>query len=738
MKLFLSRPLATGLSSLRRKLLLSSASFLQRACGLLGFRTVSAVVSALRALGIGVIIYPVWTTVLRRMNRRKELVRWTGVYSRRKHPRYLVNHLRALILATRFEDARAYETFAMERIWQWKKGRGPDPFWRNQFMMEKVLLDLEFAEPWAVVPVASPRLAEYFYRRVWEMHVQIRVDALKEYALKFMRVSNYQLDFFINIHKYMLQEYGINDFTMDLGVEIYKRYISTRRNEQAAILASHIHEVMADLGLAPQRKGLSRDILTTEVLAIFYEASLQTGNSLPEEMERHLVSTRYGQARKLMVDAMMCLHPESTDQTEALLQQSMSLLNAVEELPSDLRKNHLLSIQGMLAVCHEMAGRLDAARALYRLVAEVDSDRWLDKYSWRYASLLLANPEGWPEVTFMLLQKLRYFWNPYRKLARRSPEKRIRQRRLVLPRAVILVGRGLGDVILQARILQQLRPSRGFYIMGGDPRLKPYLEPGNEDWLQILPCSQTRGPFAVSEREYWEDREGVPATLDHYRVTRPLLDAVRKIGDVMLGEDLFVANFLEGPHFTIDKPPLVKLSQEEIEQARAWVDSLPGRVKVAFSWRSGHRSKVRDLSYTTIEQWADVLRLEDVTFISVQYSDTSEEMTWARKMLGVEIHQPPGIDLTNDLRAISAIMKACDITVAPCTAVREMAGACGARSLSLDVTPVMPDLWRIREDGRTDRFYPQMEHVTIREHGSVKGVIEACGRKFLEIMEQKG
>ena len=73
-----------------------------------------------------------------------------------------------------------------------------------------------------------------------------------------------------------------------------------------------------------------------------------------------------------------------------------------------------------------------------------------------------------------------------------------------------------------------------------------------------------------------------------------------------------------------------------------------------------------------------MLETRGATIVNLQYGDCAAELVQAREALGLEIWQPPGIDLKNDLDDVAALSCALDLTIGPANATTNIAAACGA------------------------------------------------------------
>ena len=102
-----------------------------------------------------------------------------------------------------------------------------------------------------------------------------------------------------------------------------------------------------------------------------------------------------------------------------------------------------------------------------------------------------------------------------------------------------------------------------------------------------------------------------------------------------------------------------------------------GRRTVGLLWKSLKISSQRSRFYAPFSAWAPVLATPGVRFVNLQYGDCAAELDEARRILGVDIWTPPGIDLKDDLDEVAALAVALDLVVGPANATLNIAAACG-------------------------------------------------------------
>ena len=127
-----------------------------------------------------------------------------------------------------------------------------------------------------------------------------------------------------------------------------------------------------------------------------------------------------------------------------------------------------------------------------------------------------------------------------------------------------------------------------------------------------------------------------------------------------------------------DRRAFLKPDPRRVKRWKAMLAAAGDGPKVGLLWKSLKKDGARLRYYSPFDQWAPVLATPGVTFVNVQYGDCAEEIAEARARLGVEIFEPPGIDLKNDLDDVAALCSALDLVVGPANATSNIAAACGA------------------------------------------------------------
>ena len=104
---------------------------------------------------------------------------------------------------------------------------------------------------------------------------------------------------------------------------------------------------------------------------------------------------------------------------------------------------------------------------------------------------------------------------------------------------------------------------------------------------------------------------------------------------------------------------------------------------IGIGWRSGLLSVNRESLYPYLEFWQAIFDIPDITWVNLQYGDTHEELRQAENQFGISILDFDDVDHLNDLDTSAALMKACDLIIAPGTSTSMIAAAVGTPTIRL-------------------------------------------------------
>lgn len=115
---------------------------------------------------------------------------------------------------------------------------------------------------------------------------------------------------------------------------------------------------------------------------------------------------------------------------------------------------------------------------------------------------------------------------------------------------------------------------------------------------------------------------------------------------------------------------------------------LGGGLKIGLAWRSVIQTGGRAIHYPPLVEMKPLLQVQGVDFINLQYCATPEECSEIESMLGRPFYNFREVDHFDDLDASAALMAACDIVIAPCTATAALAAALGVPVLEMEAVAV--------------------------------------------------
>ena len=231
-------------------------------------------------------------------------------------------------------------------------------------------------------------------------------------------------------------------------------------------------------------------------------------------------------------------------------------------------------------------------------------------------------------------------------------------------RIFVSAEQGLGDEIMFSNVLpdllRELGPS-GHLGIGVEPRL--------------VPIFQKAFPSATVVKHHTTKHKNLPVRLFPDVTNWETYDYWGIMGDFLGRYRKRIEDF---PRFEDGKPhSWLRPDPERVAYWKTILNEVNGKPKIGLLWKSLIKHSRRDRYYSPFAQWEDILRIEGIQFVNLQYGDTSEELALAKEM-GLDIWTPPGINLKNDLDDLSALCVAMDCILCPANATSNIAGAAGA------------------------------------------------------------
>ena len=219
---------------------------------------------------------------------------------------------------------------------------------------------------------------------------------------------------------------------------------------------------------------------------------------------------------------------------------------------------------------------------------------------------------------------------------------------------VVMAEQGLGDEIafmgMIPDLLEQLGPA-GQLTLCADQRLKGLIE---RSWPTVKAVGhQTQAQLARRHRSPSAPVEG---------------DLWLPLGDLLPLLRSTIADF--------DRPTgFLKPDPAKVAHWRAWLRTLPEGTKTGVTWRSHKMGDERGRNFAPLSAWGPLFTKPGLTFVNLQYGDTSDECAQIAAQFGVTVHQPPGLDLFNDLEGLAALSAALDMGIGFSNASTNLLGA---------------------------------------------------------------
>lgn len=282
-------------------------------------------------------------------------------------------------------------------------------------------------------------------------------------------------------------------------------------------------------------------------------------------------------------------------------------------------------------------------------------------------------------------------------------------------KSLLVIGeQGLGDEILFGTVLPDVLAD-----LGPDGQLALAIEP------RLLPLFSRRFPTVAlgAHATYGINQQTVrlvpfvtnPEEIDYWTPMASLLRQYRSSLDA----------FPESNRFLIADPVKIEYWRQVLRQA-------PPGPKIGILWKSLKMFGPRNNAFSPFAHWAPILLTSGVCLVNFQYGECEEELAWARSELGVEIWQPPGIDLKNDLDDVAALSCALDLTIGFANATTNIAAACGNRVWLISPPGAWPRLG-------TDRmpWYPSAEVFVSETPGDWALTMAAVAAKLAQMVADR-
>ena len=164
----------------------------------------------------------------------------------------------------------------------------------------------------------------------------------------------------------------------------------------------------------------------------------------------------------------------------------------------------------------------------------------------------------------------------------------------------------------------------------------------------------------------------------------------------------------------------LKIDESRTQKLR---DSLPKGKKICgISWVSKNDSIGKNKSMT-LEDLKDLLMLPNITFVDLQYTDTSEERALFKQRYGIEVLKLEEIDNFNDIDGLASLIDACDCVVSVSNTTVHIAGAIGKETY-LMLPQGKGRLWYWSKEDEQSIWYKSIKIIEQTKIGQWDNVIQ--------------
>ena len=120
----------------------------------------------------------------------------------------------------------------------------------------------------------------------------------------------------------------------------------------------------------------------------------------------------------------------------------------------------------------------------------------------------------------------------------------------------------------------------------------------------------------------------------------------------------------------------LKVDSDKLKKIKNKVDNISKLYKIGITWNSKRELIGQDKSIS-LKLLKPILKIEDFTFINLQYGDTKKDLDEYNKKNNNKIYQIEKLDLFNDFESIAALLKSLDLFITVSNSTAHLAGALG-------------------------------------------------------------
>ena len=341
---------------------------------------------------------------------------------------------------------------------------------------------------------------------------------------------------------------------------------------------------------------------------------------------------------------------EAINNIGSLLIETGEFKNGIKELEKalklntqDLQKNSQINLN--LAIGYFFSGNIIEAEKFFKISEKIDNKN--DKFKKNYSLFLLY------------LQKYREAWsiidgrlelNSFKEIGsiKNIINKKIWKDEKINKNEKILIikEQGIGDEILYSSMYPEL--------------IKKFPNVKIETENRLL---------SLFKRSFNDDEKFVP-----FQSISSQINKIKQYDKIIFSGSL-------GKIFrnSIDEFPQVSFLRSDKSnklQIKKIIDNISSKPKIGIGWKS-KREFYGDSKSLNLSLMKDILAIEELTYINLQYGDVEEELTEFQKINEINISSIENVDLFNDFEKISAVLENLDLFITISNSTAHLAGALG-------------------------------------------------------------
>jgi tetratricopeptide (TPR) repeat protein len=189
-----------------------------------------------------------------------------------------------------------------------------------------------------------------------------------------------------------------------------------------------------------------------------------------------------------------------------------------------------------------------------------------------------------------------------------------------------------------------------------------------------------------------------------------------------------LGKFYRNNQKSFENQPASFLKPNEVE-----VNLIKGQLKkeckrvCGISWKSKNE-KIGFAKSLELTEMIELLKIDDINFINLQYGNTKEEINNLDREYGVKIDPLDALDKFNDLEGLLNHIKVCDVVVTSSNVTAHLAGAIGKKTF-LMVPHGVGKLWYWHDDD-ISCWYPSIKIYRQTKPNDWKSVVKKIAEEF--------